>query len=125
MLKFPEKFREGGKVNENGYFLLPRQGKSGKYYTVIASNGEGWEHVSVSIATEKRTPTWEEMCYIKSMFWDDEDPVMQLHPPRSQWVSNHPYCLHLWRPLRTDIPLPAPEMVGLKTRNIKENITIR
>jgi len=88
--------------------------------SVIATDQLGWEHVSVS--TQFRCPTWEEMCFIKSMFWDDEDAVMQLHPPRSDWVNNHRYCLHLWRPQNpsTPIPLPPSFMVGYKELNLKE-----
>jgi hypothetical protein len=70
----------------------------------------GWEHVSVSLPN--RCPTWAEMDRVKGLFWDDEDPVMQLHPPRSQWVNCHPYCLHLWRPIGVAIPLPPPMLVG-------------
>jgi hypothetical protein len=64
-----------------------------------------WEHVSVSIA--KKIPTWVEMCWVKALFWDDEDAVMQLHPPKSTYVNNHPNCLHLWRPV--DVPIPLPD----------------
>jgi len=70
----------------------------------------GWEHVSVSLPN--RCPTWDEMDRIKRLFWDDEDAVMQLHPPRSQWVNLHPYVLHLWRPTGAVIPLPPPVLVG-------------
>jgi len=79
---------------------------------VIASNGCGWEHVSVS--RRDRTPTWDEMCQVKALFWDDEDCVMQLHPPRSEWVNNHPNCLHLWRPVDTALPMPPSILVGIK-----------
>ena len=81
---------------------------------IIASAGEGWEHVSVSRDT--RTPTWGEMDQIKRLMWDDEEAVMQLHPPRSMWVNHHPYCLHLWRPTDTAIPLPPPILVGPKEK---------
>lgn len=95
----------------NGVFFVPsRPGKAP--FRVIASDGEGWEHVSVSLPD--RCPTWGEMCSIKAMFWSDETTVMQLHPPRSQWVSNHAYCLHLWRPIGQDIPAPPSWMVGYK-----------
>lgn len=96
----------------NGVFFIPtRPGKPP--FKVIASDGEGWEHVSASLPD--RCPTWDEMCVIKSLFWDDEDCVMQLHPPRSQWISNHPYCLHLWRPTGVHpIPTPPSWMVGYK-----------
>lgn len=63
---------------------------------VIFSEGLGWDHVSVSLPT--RCPTWEEMCYVKNVFFDEHEAVMQLHPPRSEYVNNHPYCLHLWKP---------------------------
>lgn len=51
----------------NGVFRVP---VGGKMFNVVASNGGGWEHVSVSPANRKRTtaPTWEEMCAIKAMF---------------------------------------------------------
>ena len=77
----------------------------------IASDGCGWEHVSVSLS-EKRCPTWEEMCFVKRTFWDAEDAVMQLHPPDSQYVDFHPYCLHLWRPIHARIPLPDARLLG-------------
>lgn len=79
---------------------------------IIASWGLGWEHVSVS--RRDATPSWAEMDHVKRLFWDDEEAAMQLHPPRSQWVNNHPYCLHLWRPIDTDIPLPPSVLVGIK-----------
>ena len=82
--------------------------------TIMASDGigDGWEHVSISL--KNRCPNWEEMCLVKSWFWDDEDCVMQLHPPKSEWISNHPYCLHLWRPVNADIPRPPNIAVGIK-----------
>lgn len=77
---------------------------------VIASSGEGWEHVSVSL--EDRVPTWDEMCSVKRLFWDAEDCVVQLHPPKSEYVNCHPYCLHLWRSLDAEMPRPPTWMVG-------------
>jgi hypothetical protein len=90
-------------------FLL----KNGQQIRIIASDGEGWEHVSVSL--EDRCPTWDEMCQVKGMFWGDDDCVMQLHPPKSEWVNNHPFCLHLWRPVGVDIPTPPMLMVGIQS----------
>jgi hypothetical protein len=82
---------------------------------IVASNGDvsigcPWEHVSVS--TPVRTPTWAEMCFVKRQFWDDEDTVVQFHPPRSAYVNNHDYCLHLWRPIGIEIPTPPTWTVG-------------
>jgi hypothetical protein len=70
----------------------------------------GWEHVSVS--TKHRTPNWTEMCFVKDLFWNDDEVVMQLHPAKSEYVNYHPNCLHLWRPLNAEIPLPPSILVG-------------
>lgn len=94
--------------NSGAFFVPSRPGLPP--LCVIATDQHGWEHVSVS--RPDRCPTWEEMCAIKALFWDDEDSVMQLHPPRSQWVNNHRYCLHLWRPVAEPIPMPPSWMVG-------------
>jgi hypothetical protein len=107
-----------------GMFLLPRKGaSSGYYFLVMAGDSEGWEHVSISILPEQRCPTWEEMCYIKSLFWGDEDAVMQLHPAKKDWVNYAPYCLHLWRPIGQGIPLPPATMVGHSSFNKAQNNT--
>jgi hypothetical protein len=90
------------------------------FFRIIATDGEetGWEHVSLSMGYESggkikgRMPTWEDMCLVKEMFWEDEETVMQLHPPKSQWVNNHANCLHLWRPTHIEIPLPPSVFVG-------------
>lgn len=103
----------------NGVFFFPARKPGQPPMKVIASDGpieEGgpaWEHVSVSLP--HRCPTWEEMCAIKAAFWDDDDVVMQLHPPRAEWVNNHPHCLHLWRPVGVEIPRPPALMVGIQS----------
>jgi hypothetical protein len=50
------------------------------------------------------------------LFWGDEEAVMQLHPPKSTWINNHNFCLHLWKPHSTvgEIPLPPGIAVGDK-----------
>lgn len=68
-----------------------------------------WEHVSVS--SPIRTPNWYEMCFIKNIFWDEEETVLQYHPPKSCYKNIHPYCLHLWKPTHFDIELPPIEAV--------------
>lgn len=91
----------------NGAALVTLE--SGEVVRAIFSNGEGWDHVSVSLPD--RCPTWGEMCEIKDMFFDAQDCVMQLHPPRSQYINRHPYCLHLWRPHAGGIPMPPLDFV--------------
>ena len=96
----------------NGAFFV--LGPCGADLKIIASSeGMGWEHVSVSL--KNRCRNWPEMSFVKGLFWEDEEAVMQLHPPKSDYVNCHPYCLHLWRPLDAIIPLPSSIMVGPKT----------
>lgn len=86
---------------------------------VIASDGqhggEGWKHVSVSIRLSRNPPPWSVMCAVKELFWEPEETVMQLHPPKSTWINNHPGCLHLWQPTNEKIPLPPSILVGAKS----------
>lgn len=94
----------------NGAFLIPTITASHRdNLKVIASDGLGWEHVSVSKNYE--CPSWDDMCRIKELFWDAEDLIVQFHPPKSNYVNNHPYCLHLWRPIEQKIPTPDTIMV--------------
>lgn len=121
---FIEKGRVNNLVNNelrgepHGSFILPGPKRDGPCLRLIVSAGdpEGWnyfgfplpifEHVSVSVVGEKRCPTWEEMNYIKNLFWLPEECVLQYHPPQSEYVNDHPYVLHLWRPIGVEIPRP-------------------
>ena len=76
---------------------------------VIFSWGEGWEHASVSL--KSRCPTWEEMCMAKSIFWGPDECVAQFHPPESEYVNHHPYCLHLWKKISSEFDLPPRMLV--------------
>ena len=79
---------------DGGMGLVFLNGIKAKPASIVFSWGEGWEHVS--IAYTNRTPTLEEMCKVKDMFWNEEECVVQFHPPKSEYVNVHPYCLHLW-----------------------------
>jgi hypothetical protein len=72
-----------------------------------------FEHVSCYKHDNKKryTPSWNDMCYVKSLFWDDEDCVIQYHPSKSQYVNINPFVLHLWRPIGIEIPIPPKELV--------------
>lgn len=76
---------------------------------VVFSWGGGWDHISVS--HRNRTPTWDEMCMVKDIFFDEEECVVQYHPPKSHYVNNHPYCLHLWKPQNHEIIMPPKVFV--------------
>ena len=71
---------------------------------VIFSFGGGWDHVSASL--RERCLTWDEMCMIKSMFFNDTECVIQYHPPKEQYVNIHEHVLHLWKPQTLVIPMP-------------------
>jgi hypothetical protein len=92
-----------------GYFEVWSPLQANKKLRVIASTGEGWDHVSVSM--QRRIPTWIEMDYIRSLFFEEDEVVMQLHPAREHHINVMEYCLHLWRPQTEAIPLPPKWMV--------------
>lgn len=97
--------------SKHGFFMIPCH-ITGAHLAVQASEGDEdypWEHVSVSCAT--RCPTWGEMDFIKRIFWRDDETVLQFHVPRQRHINNAEFCLHLWRPWNTEIPLPPAVMV--------------
>lgn len=94
-------------IGNNGAFFIPIDSFT---LHAIASDAMGWEHVSVSLPN--RCPNWREMCLIKSIFWDEEDVVVQYHPKKSEYVNVHNFCLHLWRPINKTLPCPPKILVG-------------
>lgn len=102
-----------------GAFRLTIPG-SKRSMLVLVSNGDdwqecgfklpAWEHVSVSLPD--RCPTWQEMCWVKDLFFDHEECVVQFHPPKKEYVNMHKHCLHLWKIVGTDFPRPPKETVG-------------
>jgi len=84
--KVPEKYRlktgpmrSDESYGNNGQFIVNNI-KIKSNILCQASDGFEWEHVSASIIN--RCPTWNEMCFIKDLFWDDEDCIIQYHPPK-------------------------------------------
>lgn len=65
-------------------------------FSVIAGSDEdGWEHVSVF--NPERMPTWNEMCAVKDVFWNEDEECIQIHPKRKEYVNILDTCLHIWR----------------------------
>ena len=69
MFKIPNKyciqaryFGSNDAIDSNGVFSIPL---GPLVRNVMASDGMGWEHVSVSL--RNRTPNWREMCFIKGL----------------------------------------------------------
>lgn len=124
-MKMPERFRVAHPLayksepgDPFGCFVIPTPyGQPGEKLSVIACAGqakdisEGWDHVSVSL--KNRCPTWDEMNLLKDLFWDAEDCVVQYHPPKSDYINNHNFCLHLWK-RNGEMPRPPSILVGVK-----------
>ena len=90
--------------------------------SVIWSYGGGREHVSVAPYKRSYTPSWDEMCRVKNMFFHDDEVVVQYHPAKSEYVNLLPNCLHLWRPINEKMPTPPSIMVGPKPGQTTEEI---
>lgn len=100
-----------------GYIALPEwQG------SVVMSTGAGWEHVSVAPAKKRITPSWDDMCIVKKIFWKDDEAVIQIHPAEDEYVNNMPNCLHLWRCSYKEMVLPPRILVGIKEGMTKSEI---
>jgi hypothetical protein len=107
---------ETGHEDAFGVFMVPYNGAK---LRVIACAGfvseqehgreYAWDHCSVSLP--KRIPNWLEMSYIRHLFWNPEDTVLQFHPPATDYVNFHPNTLHLWKPVYGEVLLPPKEMV--------------
>jgi hypothetical protein len=102
----------------HGHFLVRCERTNAQLRIILSSSdtwasdgmsGAPWEHVSVS--TRNRCPTWEEMAWVKRQFFEDEECVIQYHPPKSAYINVHPFVLHLWRPTGATIPMPPLECV--------------
>ena len=101
---------------------------SGKYLHFIFSYQMGWEHLSVSMPN--KTPTWEQMCRMKDIFWNKNETCVEYHPAESQYVNMHKHCLHIWRPIyckefcndpeSTEELLPVPPHIMVGFRNEEE-----
>jgi hypothetical protein len=92
--------------DEFGWFQVPFEGQF--LYIQACDEFEGWEHVSVS--KENGVPWWKEMCFVKDLFWDDDDLVVQFHPAKKDYVNIAKNCLHLWR-YCGEMPIPPKKMV--------------
>jgi hypothetical protein len=90
-----------------GCFCVPREGIELK---VIASDGGGWDHISISL--EDRCPTWDEMECVRKHFALPHEVWLQFGLPPKDHINCHPYCLHWFRPQYREVKLPPPQFVG-------------
>jgi hypothetical protein len=95
--------------SDGGAFAVYSKTDPSTLLRIIASNGGGWDHVSVS--TDHRCPTWDEMSQVHRMFFLPTEVALQLHVPEDKHINLHNYTLHLWRNQRQAIELPPSAMV--------------
>lgn len=91
-----------------GHFMIPHD-KTNIILFVVATSHAGWDHVSVS--AHNRCPNWIEMCFIKNLFFNDDEVVVQFHPKKEEYVNLAKNCLHLWKCQDKEFPQPVKEMV--------------
>ncbi len=116
-MKFPEQYRKSLKGWESeagdpfGWFIT--SGPCGRQLAMLATDGEGtdWEHVSVTLKDKRKIPNWEEMCFVKNLFWESTECIVQFHPPSAEYVNIHHGCLHLWRYKKAAFPIPETILV--------------
>ena len=87
-----------------------------RVYSVIFSWGGGWEHLSISPITKKQMPSWDLMCRMKDMFWEENETCVEYHPAKENYVNNMPYCLHIRKPINQELPIPPSIFVGIKEK---------
>lgn len=126
--KVPEQYRvrsgamaSSKQEGNNGMFVVPHPKIKHATMFCIACDlpsepgGQAWEHISTSVKSPKmifnRCPNWDEMKFVKEMFWDDEDVCIQYHPKQSEYINTHEFVLHIWRPVGIELPRPEKDMV--------------
>ena len=60
-----------------------------------------WLHVSV--AHRDRLPSYDELKQVKAIFMGRDKYAIQVFPPDSKHINIHPYCLHLWSCLSSNL----------------------
>ena len=98
---------------DGGIFYLPRGGVK-SVIACIATIGEGWDHVSVSILypdDTRGTPLWDDMERVFRLFFKEDETAYQLHVPRTEHVNIHNNVLHIWRPHKGKIPKPPRVLI--------------
>jgi len=123
--QYPIEFRvEGHPDKADGRYIIPHPTIKDYVFHVMFSTGEGWEHLSVTLRKiivkskgvtklVERTCTWAEMCMLKDAFWAPDECTVQFHPPKVNNISNHDFCLHIWKATDAEFgPVPPTILVG-------------
>jgi|WetSurMetagenome_2_1015567.scaffolds.fasta_scaffold457516_2 hypothetical protein len=98
-----------GEIANDGGVGVAYMAGSSEMLRIVFSWGLDWDHVSISL--KYRCPKWNEMCWVKDVFFYKNETVIQYHPPEDVYVNNHEYVLHLWKPQNIKIPMPPTFLV--------------
>jgi len=108
------KMKSDSSYGNNGIFVV--RSPRGNNLICISSDGGKWDHVSIEVeqvmpGLDRRLPYWDEMCFIKDLFWREDECVIQYHPKKKDYKNLHPWVLHLWKPQQGGLPIPPIEFV--------------
>lgn len=106
-----------GKSNISKSFLIPLNDNK-KAFVIASEDFVGWDHVSAHIISVEsgslnRTPNNEEMQFLRNIFFEDEDVVVEFHPAKKDYINNYSYALHMWK--STDNVFSFPKRVVWKS----------
>lgn len=87
--------------DSNGYFLVPYKEE---FLLCLISDSGGWDHVNISLPA--RTPNWEEIEFVRDIFFDAQDIVVIYSPPRLFPYVTNPFHIHMWRRQGHQFPIP-------------------
>ena len=89
-------FTEGTKSWRKGNLKVLYSPK--EFHTEQDLGGGYWKHLSIS--HPRRHPFWDEILDARYAFFDDDETVIQIMPPKSEYVNLHPNCFHLWAKIK-------------------------
>lgn len=94
--------------SEDGFFVVKNHGF--REINVVVSTEGGWDLVSVM--TRGSSPTWDEMCLVREIFFRDDETAIQYSVPKPERISTHKFALHWWRPHTLELPRPPRELIA-------------
>lgn len=63
-------------------------------HTETDLGGGYWKHLSISHS--RRYPFWDEIIDARYNFFNEDETVIQIMPPKREYVNFHSNCFHLW-----------------------------
>jgi hypothetical protein len=90
--------------SQDGESWVRTSGQSLIWSVAREEDGRLWLHIST--AYPDRLPKWGELVAAKEWIAGTDRYAYQVIPPRSRYVNQHPFVLHVFVPLEGDPPLP-------------------